>query len=259
MEVIEQEKKEYASKGVAGTGLGLGIAGTALGLLALSGKGSLGLFGNSSGVTMPENVNILASGRTTNDGTNAPTAFQAWEQGCSNYLNATTNFYEGLLAQQEQRFSDRQTVDSQLFSVWKSQVDGDFGLYKTTRDGFDGLNMKLNDTSFALYKNQRDGFDALANRISQLETKQAVADAVEPWRAKVLDMQICGVNQNAQAGIALEAERRNCADNRIVSYLNGNFYPISVANITTGTTATARTTYNPLGCNCNCNGVYVTR
>ena len=43
MEIIEKVKevekeptKEYASKGVAGTGLGLGIAGTALGLLALN-------------------------------------------------------------------------------------------------------------------------------------------------------------------------------------------------------------------------------
>jgi hypothetical protein len=77
MEIIEKEvaeKKEYASKGVAGTGLGLGIAGTALGLLALSGRsGGIGLFGNSS---MPENVNILNSGGSSNS---APTAFQAWE------------------------------------------------------------------------------------------------------------------------------------------------------------------------------------
>ena len=57
MEVIEKVKevekvphKEYASKGVAGTGLGLGIAGTALGLLALN-RGGFGLFGNSWGNT----------------------------------------------------------------------------------------------------------------------------------------------------------------------------------------------------------------
>lgn len=34
----DENHKEYASKGVAGTGLGLGIAGTALGLLALKWK-----------------------------------------------------------------------------------------------------------------------------------------------------------------------------------------------------------------------------
>ena len=33
---VHTEHKEYASKGTAGAGLGLGIAGTALGLLSLS-------------------------------------------------------------------------------------------------------------------------------------------------------------------------------------------------------------------------------
>ena len=41
---------EYASKGVAGSGLGLGIAGTALGLLNNGGNGGVlgGLFGNNN-------------------------------------------------------------------------------------------------------------------------------------------------------------------------------------------------------------------
>jgi hypothetical protein len=58
-----------------------------------------------------------------------------------------------------------------LFSVWKSQVDADFGLYKSTRDSFDNITQKLTDSTFALYKNQRDNFDTLAGRISALETK----------------------------------------------------------------------------------------
>lgn len=41
-------KEEYASKGVAGTGLGLGIAGTALGLLNNNGNGLGGLFGGNN-------------------------------------------------------------------------------------------------------------------------------------------------------------------------------------------------------------------
>lgn len=41
--IEEDSKKEYASKGVAGTALGLGIAGTALWLL---GGNARGLFGN---------------------------------------------------------------------------------------------------------------------------------------------------------------------------------------------------------------------
>ena len=38
---------EYASKGVAGTGLGLGIAGTALGLMGGNGLNLGGLFGGN--------------------------------------------------------------------------------------------------------------------------------------------------------------------------------------------------------------------
>ena len=53
------------------------------------------------------------------------------------------------------------------------------------------------------------------------------------------------------AGIALEAERRCCADNKIVNYVNSNFYPISVADVTTGTAVTQRTLSNPL-CGCCC-------
>lgn len=48
----------FASKGVAGTGLGLGIAGTALGLLNGNGGGILGgLFGNNCGWTNGFGVN----------------------------------------------------------------------------------------------------------------------------------------------------------------------------------------------------------
>ncbi len=48
VEVSGHDKKEYASKGVAGTGLRLGIAGTALWLLS-GGLGG-GLFGNRAGL-----------------------------------------------------------------------------------------------------------------------------------------------------------------------------------------------------------------
>ena len=50
---------EYASKGVAGSGLGLGIAGTALGLLNANGGGLLGgLFGGNCGTVCSENMPV---------------------------------------------------------------------------------------------------------------------------------------------------------------------------------------------------------
>lgn len=246
----------YASKGVAGTGLGLGIAGTALGLLALSRNGGLfgNLFGNSS---MPENVNINALGGNGSGYTNGlgsgcvPSTFQIWEKESEDNLMQQKALYDYAILSQNERFNDRQTINKELFSLYKGQTDADFGLYKSTRDGFDALTAKQNQTAFGLYKSQRDADDALAARISALETKQAVNDAIDPWRAKVLDMKINGVAANAQASVALEAERRCCADGKIVTYVNSNFYPISVADITTGTTATQRELFNPL-CNC-CN------
>lgn len=236
-----------ASRGVAGAGLGLGIAGTALGILALGRNGGFNLFGNNSNV--PENVNINTISGT--NGLGAPTTFQVWEKTCEDALASQKALYDFALLSQNQRFSDRQTLDRELFGVYKSQIDADFGLYKSTRDTFDSVTAKQNSDAFALYKSQRDADDALAARISALETKQAVNDAVDPWRAKVLDMKINGVAANAQASVALEAERRCCADNKIVNYVNSNFYPISVADVTVGTTATAREVFNPL-CGC-CN------
>ena len=64
-------------------------------------------------------------------------------------------------------------------------------------------------------------------------------------------MRINGVAADAASGLTLEAERRCCADNKIVNYVNSTFYPVSVADVTTGTTTTARTLYNPLCSYCD--------
>ena len=248
MEIIEKEvdnKKEYASKGVAGTALGIGIGALALSLL--NGRG-FGLFGNNWGYNgMPQNVNINADVNGTNS--SMPSTFSVWEKECEDNLKQQADMYNLALSNQYSRFNDRQTLNGELFNVWKSQVDANFGLYKATRDSFDIVNKRITDDSFVLYKNQRDNFDALSARISNLETKQAVADAVEPWRAKVLDMRINGVAAASQAGINLEAERRCCADNKIVNYVNSTFVPQMIVDFTTGTTTHAENTYNPL-CGC---------
>ena len=239
-----------ASRGVAGAALGIGIGALALSLL--NRNGGFNLFGNASNT--PENVNINTIGGGTH-GFGTPTTFQVWEKTCEDALASQKALYDYALLDQNQRFSDREKLNGELFGIYKSQIDADFGLYKSTRDTFDVVNAKQASDAFALYKSQRDADDALAARISALETKQAVNDAIDPWRAKVLDMKINGVAASAQSGIALEAERRCCADNKIVSYINGNFYPVSVADITVGTTATAREIYNPLcGCCTPCNG-----
>lgn len=54
-----------------------------------------------------------------------------------------------------------------------------------------------------------------------------------------------------QNEVRLEAERRSCADNSIVNYVNATFYPKMVADVTVGTETTSQTVYNPLPiCGC---------
>lgn len=93
---------------------------------------------------------------------------------------------------------------------------------------------------FGLYQNDNANYNKLVERIQKLETNEAVMAAVEPYRMKIINDKI-----------ALEAERRCCADNKIVGYLNGNFQPLYVADMTPATTSVERTTYNPL---CDCCG-----
>ena len=112
-----------------------------------------------------------------------------------------------------------------------------FGLYKGYRDADDGIVAKHNEDAFRIYKYSRDGFDVLQNEISELKTKLAVNDAIQPWRDKAV-----------YDAIALEAERRNSADCSIVGYTNCTFIPQYIADMTPATTSTPKATYNPLNC-----------
>lgn len=54
--------------------------------------------------------------------------------------------------------------------------------------------------------------------------------------------------------IKAEKAARQCADNSIVNYVNATFYPKMVADVTTGSTTTAQTLYNPLPIQIDGNG-----
>lgn len=158
----------YASKGVAGAGLGLGIAGTALGVMALFGNRR----GFGFGAGVPENININGIGGGAGYGI---TAAAAYEKGCDDAI-ALTNAMWGLKVNTLNDMYAHRDVDvNEKFQLWKSQVDADFGLYKSTRDGF----------------------DALANRISALETQVAVGAAVRPYQDRLLQCQINEVHTDS--------------------------------------------------------------
>jgi len=164
VEVSGHDKKEYASKGVAGTGLGLGIAGTALWLLS-GGLGG-GLFGNRAGV-----AGAAALGAE---------GIVEKEDKCELINGMWSLAYHG----QNARFNDRQVINSEMFGLYKSQVDADFGLYKSTRDGFDITNA----------------------RISDLETKVAVLTATRPYQDALIQSDIRRVAEHADFNLF----RRTC-------------------------------------------------
>lgn len=113
-----------------------------------------------------------------------------------------------------------------------------FSLYKGYRDADDAIIAKHNADSFSLYKSQRDADDAIMAKISEINTKLAVADATQPWKDKAI-----------YDAIALEAERRACNDNKIISYINGTFAPKYFSDFTVGTGTTQQNIFNPL-CGC---------
>lgn len=147
---------------------------------------ALGLFGLLAKSNLFGNAGCAAAGALAAEAISGPSTFQAWQHSCNAELANQKALYDFALLSANARFNDRQTINSEMFGLYKSQIDADFGLYK----------------------NQRDQFDVLADRIGKLETAAAVQAAVEPWRSKVTKMEIAGV-----AGmVGLEAERRMCAE-----------------------------------------------
>lgn len=186
---------EYASKGVAGTGLGLGAAALGLNLL----NGNLG--------------NLLGGCGTVNSCRNGGE--------CSE--NMLVNRYEaGLQAQIAAKDSQIALRDANTYNDQK--------LLEVYRY-FDGELKEVRNTLCA-----------------QAVHNQKTEDSFVLCR-----QDICAVESRLNDKIKLEAERRCCGDNSIVTYANATFYPKMVADVTVGTTTTAQTLYNPLpDCGCGC-------
>ena len=93
-----------------------------------------------------------------------------------------------------------------------------------------------------LYRYIDGQLNAINNRLAAQDVRnQGVADAIRE------------VSKEIDYKVNLEAERRCCADQRIIAYANGIFAPKAVAGYTPETTSTVLTTYNPLCCECNGN------
>lgn len=90
-----------------------------------------------------------------------------------------------------------------------------------------------------LYRYIDAQLNSINNRLAAQDVRnQGVADAIRE------------VSKDIDYKVNLEAERRCCADQRIVAYVNGTFAPKAVADFTPAATSTPLTTYNPLCCEC---------
>lgn len=91
--------------------------------------------------------------------------------------------------------------------------------------------------------------------VSQGVAIQRVSDGIDCFAKlnekdkEIMNLQIADIRKD----IKIEADKRCCGDNSIVTYSNATFYPKQVANVTTGTTSVPQPTYNPLPkCGCCC-------
>lgn len=168
--IYEDGKKEYASKGLAGTALGIGIGGLALALLNGNGRGVFGSLGNG----MPDNVNINTYGGMTASNT-APTALEVMEKECADEVKLLTDMF-GLKLDTANKF----------YAMRETDIAEKFGLYKSQVDAINAENRRAIDAEFGLYKAGRDQYDAANAKMAALETKIAVMEALAPYKEKIL-------------------------------------------------------------------------
>ena len=205
---------EYASKGLAGTALGFGIGGAALGL-ANGGLNNLlgGLGGNPH------------------------------KDAAAEAAVPVMTALAGVLAGRQEH-----PVCSENVTVTRYELDRE-------------QKLAAKDAEIALLKantyNDQKMLEVYAYIDGQLkDVRKTLCDqAVHNQRTEdsfVLARQdIASVKSELHREIEMEAERRCCGDNAIVTYANATFYPKQVADVTTGTETTAQTLYNPLP-KCGC-------
>lgn len=179
--IYEDGKKEYASKGLAGTALGIGIGGLALALLNGNGRGVFGSLGNG----MPDNVNINTYGGMTASNT-APTALEVMEKECDDEVKLLTDMFGLKLDTANKFYAMRETDIAEKFSMYKGATDAINAENRRAMQAEFNLYKSQIDSDFGLYKNQRDQYDALQAKYSDLDKKVAVMEAITPYKEKLM-------------------------------------------------------------------------
>lgn len=118
---------------------------------------------------------------------------------------------------------------------------------------------KLRDANIYSDQKSLELYKYIDGRLRGIEDKicdQAVVNQRTADSFALAQADLAAVKADLQGQIKMEAERRCCADNSIITYANATFYSKQVADVTVGTATTAQTLYNPIpkcgGC-CNNN------
>ena len=118
--------------------------------------------------------------------------------------------------------------------------------------------VKLRDANNYTDQKSLEMYQYLDGRLRGIESQisaQAVTNQRTADSFALAAADLAAVKAELKGDIKMEAERRCCADNSIITYANATFYPKQVADVTVGTTTTAQTLYNPIPkCGGCCNG-----
>lgn len=208
--------KEYASKGVAGAGLGTGIAGLSLGAInSLGGLAGLGglLGGRGNAVQNDALTAMLTAGLVRGGAGCIP---------CGGDCDPVTQ---------------REMTLTQKLAEKDTQIALRDAVTYTDRQNLD------------MYKY----IDGRINEIKATLSEQAVQNQANKDSFVLVQQQMAADKAELQKEICCEKKERRCADDTIVNYLNATFYPKMTADVTTGTATTAQKVYNPLpACSCDC-------
>ncbi len=97
----------------------------------------------------------------------------------------------------------------------------------------------------------------LKDELVALRTDKMICEKLRPLELAIKGNadSITQLQVATNSAIEMEAFKRKCADEKIVSYVNSTFAQKLIANMAAGTGTTTAQTYNPLGCSLPCQQV----
>lgn len=112
--------------------------------------------------------------------------------------------------------------------------------------------LKANTFTDQKFADLNDRYNERFRNVEAELARQAVHNQKTEDSFLLAQADLKAVRSELKHDIAMEKERRCCADRNIVNYVNGTFYPKLVADVTAATTTTEQPTYNPLPDCCDC-------